>query len=854
MLNILDIHSNIIISVGYGNDYCVASWKDARDSARRLVEEVLDADIQEVSRTIKSLCQALALIKQDAAPDALPILTIRTQMWKKLYSSSPTQDTTAIASIICIVAKVAHLDSVRSSVFSSQWKLPEGDQLLDKVNQCLHTIQSGFLPLISTFSDYGVSTSALDVLRRVGAGKAIIILLLSPIEDFQTAARTLIGLAFDVDGRMDCFRALLENLPVEALDGIFDFLVTFERYAATLPEACSLSQSLVRCFTDIVEVLCTSPDGLLQSPIFLRSNDDQGPAARMPQLWKLMTKALSTIYKRTPMWAPYFDTPDMVVWMRDALILARDMLSHWRVIENAANTFTKAPANSTPGKISRIGQQMIGTLQEFLPELVRWLRLTDEELLHQSFALLQSLLDVMKKVHIRPSEAGLSKLRKHVEGAMNNSKIREDRTRLDSARLAKLADVLAYFDEDDEIVIVSHTIPSKPPMKEEKVKEEKVKSVQNSSRPYILGKGQASKITGHFTKTPLPYVRSSSSSAKTFSEHDRQTLELQAAIPSFRTSKSTSVSTAGSSKTIPQDQRSRSRNEPKNEAAGRSAASESSDSSESGTDEENLAPATGLSTLGRFPKSPQRTKRVERRQIKTLDILTHSNPMQDRILRQKRERIASLRLRPDISDLHRALLSWDYNHVGPEPPGEKIQLLNVPDRFESYDHYFRVFQPLLLMECWAQLVQSKEEKQDSYPCKVESRLFSDDWLDIDLSISESVRRDWYLAETDIVLLRQPNVTKCTMAKVKSYKALPSGIQFTVRCYTKSGPGDPGLQVTTLWQISKVFRYIHPFFGPWKSVLIKSQLEYITQGICSFTLVAIQRYLRLYSAPFTTSGT
>ena len=850
MLNILDIHSNTIISVAYANDYNVANWKDARDSARRLVEEVLAADIQEVSLTIKSLCLALARIKQDTAPDALPILTIRAQMWKKLYSSSPTQDTTAIVSIICIVAKAAHLDSVRSSVFSKQWKLAEGDQLLDKVNQCLHTIQSGFLGLISTFSGYGASI--LEVLRCVGAGKAIIMLLLSPIEDFQTAARTLIGLAFDVDGRMDCFRALLENLPVEALDGIFDFLVTFERYAATLPEACSLSQALVRCFTDIVEVLCTSPDGLLQSPIFLRSNDDQGPAARMLQLWKLMTKALSTIYKRTPMWAPYFDTSDMVVWMRDALILARDMLSHWRVIENAANAFTKAPANSAaPGRVSRIGHQMIGTLQEFLPELVRWLRLTDEELLHQSFALLQSLLDVMKNVHIRPSETGLSKLRKHVEGAMNNTKIREDRTRLDSARLAKLADVLAYFDEDDEVEIISHTLPSKP-----LAKEEKVKSVQKS-RPYIQGKAQTSKITGHFSKTPLPYVHSSSSSAKIFSEHDRQTLELQAAIPSFRTSKLTTVPTVGSSKTIPQSQRSRSGNEPKNEAAGRSAVSESSDSSESGTDEENLASATGLSTLGRFPKSPrkstQKTKQVERRQIKTLDIPVRSNPMEERILRQKRERNAALRLRPDISNLHRALLSWDYNHVGPEPPGEKIQLLGVPDQFESYEHYFRVFQPLLLMECWAQLVQSKEEKQDSYPCKVESRLFCDDWLEIDLSISESVRRDWYLAETDIVLLQQFNSPKCTMAKVKSYKALPGRIQFTVRCYTKSGPGDPGLQVTTLWQISKVFRYVHSIFCVRNCILIKPQFEYVAQGICSFTFVAIQRFLRLYTAPFTTKG-
>lgn len=845
MLNILNNHPNIV-SVAYADEYHVANWKDVRDSARHLVETVLAADIQEVMRTIKSLCLALARTKQNTAPGELPVLTIRTQMWKKLYSTS-TQDTTAIASIICIVAKAAHLNSVRSSVFSNQWKLPKGDQSLEKVNQSLHTIQSGFLALISTFCDYGTSTSALEVLRLVGTSKAVITLLLSPIEDFQAAAQILISLAFDVDGRMDCFRALLENLPVEALNGIFDFLVTFESYATTLPEACSLSQTLVRCFTDILEVLCTSPNGLLQSSIFLRSDDDQGPAARMPQLWKLTTKALSTIYNRTPMWAPYFDTPDMVVWMRDALILARDMLGYWRVIENAANTFTKVSAKSaTPGKVSWIGQQMIGTLQEFLPELVKWLRLTDEELLHQSFALLQSLLDLMKNVHIPPSETGLSKLRKHVEGAMKNTKIREDRTRLDSARLAKLADVLAYFDEDDEVEIISHTISAKPP-----VKEEKVGSVQGP-RPYIQGKAQTSKLTGHFAKAPLPYVRSSLSSAKVFSEHDRQTLELEAVMPSFRTSAST---TAGSSKPAPPNQRSRSKNEPKNEAAG--PISESSDSSESDSEDESIAPATGLYALGRIPKSPRnstrKTKQVERRQIKTLDIPIYSNPMQERVLRLKRERNTALRLRPDISNLHRALLSWDYNHVGPEPPGGKIQLVHVPDRFENYEHYFQVFQPLLLMECWAQLVQSKEEKQDYYPCKVESRLFSDDWLDIDLSISESVRKDWYLVETDIVLLRQPNTTKCTMAKVKSYKALPSGIQFTIRCYTKNGPGDPGLQVTTLWQIGKVFRYIHSSYYSWNCILIKLQLEYVTQGICGSTFITIQRSLRLYIASFSTKG-
>jgi hypothetical protein len=54
--------------------------------------------------------------------------------------------------------------------------------------------------------------------------------------------------------------------------------------------------------------------------------------------------------------------------------------------------------------LSRIGKKMIDDLQQFLPELTKWLRLTDEELLHQSFALLQSLLDCFKKPAYDPQK------------------------------------------------------------------------------------------------------------------------------------------------------------------------------------------------------------------------------------------------------------------------------------------------------------------------------------------------------------------------------------------------------------------------------------------------------------------
>ncbi len=146
-------------------------------------------------------------------------------------------------------------------------------------------------------------------------------------------------------------------------------------------------------------------------------------------------------------------------------------------------------------------------------------------------------------------------------------------------------------------------------------------------------------------------------------------------------------------------------------------------------------------------------------------------------------------------------------HTGPHPPGPELRFTRVPDRFKDYNHYFEVLQPLLLVECWAQILAAKEEPRDSYQCKIESRQYVDNWIDLDLTISEPVKSGWYLAETDIILLKHASHDKCIMAKVKSYRALMSGIQLTVRCFiSKNETNDPGLTIQSLWQISKVFRY------------------------------------------------
>lgn len=732
--------------------------------------EVFSTDIENAKTTILSLSRYFGNMKQGKPKENLPTFFIRSCLWQEFHATmKETRDSTAIANLIHIASKAAQVDFLKPFVFEAC--PPSFLKVVQDVNDALRVFQEGVLATISTFTTYCVSTNGLDVLRWPGAGKAAILLTLSPASEYHTAGVALVGFAFDVDGRIECLRALLENIPSESFDGLFAFLQAFQEDATHLVEACELSTTLVRCFADILDVLCGIPGGLLHNSTFLRPKDDIGPAAKLPEFWKHLTLCLARIYNRCPVWAEYIGTPDMILWMRDALILARDVVKQWRIIETASNAYVKAPAKSSTAKLSPLGKTMIQSLQEFLIELARWLRLTDEELLHQSFSLLQSLLDVMKETGIKPSEAAIQKLMKYVERTSGGHDTSSRSSKLDKGRLLQLGKALAYFEDDEVEIVAEKTVPKSATV-----------SYMATKNPLLSKVPRPSTLPG---STPV----ASSSRIQPVVGHG-QGKETFSVPASNRLGATAPISS--SSKTQPQE-------------------SEQSDSSDDDSEADSSS-VTGLASLGRFIKSPRKTvpikpkaRLVERRQIVALDLPSVTNALQERFMRNRQVRNTALRLRPDISGLHKIILSWNYNYDGPMPHIENRLLLQVPDRFENYQHYFRVFQPLLLAECWAQLSQAKEEIPERYQCRVDSRQYVDDWLDIDLTISESLKKGWYLAETDIVLLQQPDRTKRIMAKVKGYKALPSGVQLTVRLYTRAGPGDPGLQVTTTWQINKVFR-------------------------------------------------
>ena len=705
--------------------------------------------------------------------------------------------------MISIAAQFAHLNPLTESAFAqvlskqgSKAKVPFND-----VNSALTVLRTGYSEVISGYASYNTPAAIEALLRQSGVAKDVTILMLCPSEDLQGAAQTLVGQAFDADVRVECFHAMLRNLTSDALEGIFAFLETFKTYATTVPEACDISKALVRCLTDVIEVLCSSPDSLLLDDEFLRSDKGAGLRLALPKFWTLMTESISVIFRKTPAWSVYFEAEDMIRWMRDALIFGRDMLAQWRTFESAAVSSVDYSSFQPGLTLSRIGKKMIDDLQQFLPELTKWLRLTDAELLHQSFALLQSLLDCFKKNGVRPSEIGAQKLTRHIEGSRN--KDAKVQTRLDSTRILKLEATLAAFeddDDDDDIVFISQSRPSKTA--EQKLSTDKSLSVDTHAESSRRTKAVDTR------SSVLPRVPSSQSlprrHAGYFTSKDEKKLSKESCMPRMQ-----QIASSSSKHTQSKDSR--------HSSPAAKHPPSSDDSSDEGSGRER-----GLAALGKVLRPLQMKKPAERRQTKMLEIPALKD---NSALRRMRERDGArrraLRMKPDISRLHRTILSWAYDHSGPDPPSTDSKApVRVPDRFSNYSHFQSVFEPLLFLECWAQILQSKEETMEMFESKIMSRQFVDDFVDVVFVILDPLRKGWWLSETDIILFRQPGGKQSVMGKVLNFKVNMFGqqhvsqngttgfqhaVQVSARCHFGT-KGDFGLQIGTTLQIGKVIRY------------------------------------------------
>ncbi|ORZ10330.1 AAA domain-domain-containing protein [Lobosporangium transversale] len=115
------------------------------------------------------------------------------------------------------------------------------------------------------------------------------------------------------------------------------------------------------------------------------------------------------------------------------------------------------------------------------------------------------------------------------------------------------------------------------------------------------------------------------------------------------------------------------------------------------------------------------------------------------------------RLMPNLAALHAQILKWEVSATGNRPPDGKEYAI-VPSTFDSVNDYVKAFEPLLVLECWQQLMSAREEvnqSSDSVMASFVNRVSVDNFQDTHMKIP--LDKASSLMVEDIVVIADPNI-------------------------------------------------------------------------------------------------
>ncbi|ODV93726.1 hypothetical protein PACTADRAFT_51485 [Pachysolen tannophilus NRRL Y-2460] len=622
---------------------------------------------------------------------------------------------------------------------------------------------------------------------------------------YQSAVNILYD-TFDVEGRLEGTRSILKLNALSCLSSISENLKTlsFLQFYEPCPRT-------VRVLMDIIQSLNDPLNGL-----FVDSNEifnESGLKSTLKLFWNDCWHFLDVIYRETLHWATQYPQAILVDFTRDVLDLSHLLIDCFKQLETVVSS-DNHEANNNDFSNSTLFDAVMKTF----PNMLVWLRLGDDSLLSSCVTLIFKTLDLANDLHL-PFDREIIVLL-----AKNGAKAKKFNNKLTQKQRSEILDRARSFDEDlvDSIIQEAEEYRNSTSLKriqlqkqeeEEDEKNKKTRSLDNlkTSSPEVIEisdneqfnnvsarKVKQSDLSKYLIQSSAPPSVPPSVAQKQIQKNSM----LLAAKQSLANKRKEALKPLPSSTAPPAPPRPSGFNR-KRHLAGRSATPASDSSSDSEFDSDN-----DVNNLFNLPDSNDRIKDRSKFKLKTKadhakgliaprqSALKKSSSKNEMSQKEKDEFNMRMRLNVDMNPLYNKILSWSYSRIDSFPedfePGinsAEDVYKKIKDTFESVQDYQNTFEPLLLLECWQSIQQSKEIGQET-PFKViiGTRTTTDYFFEVYASIKKDVIYDRKIGESDMIVLSYipenlmnnskdglpsrnavKNSTDCCLAKIKEIK-------------------------------------------------------------------------------------
>lgn len=525
--------------------------------------------------------------------------------------------------------------------------------------------------------------------------------------------------------------------------------------------------------TDIVDILCDTQTGRLRN----HKLADRREILSLQKLWEYLWQALTTIFYETETW--HLRGNDKNVMME----FCRDTMQFADLLFEQYSVFLSAVVDADPSQGKPARENFLKSPTSTLSAMVKWLRLKDEYLATTLVGLVAKLLRLLGELCVtNVKEDALA----FIEGVAVKSTIKTILTPREKAELVRALE--AYYKKP---VITASTASLKKQSSIKAFAKAADASTTATSSPKSTSDDEfdESAISDNVLMQLSRSVELNK--GRVAAEHKRKAERAAKSLPAIPKSSSSAAAAAAAAqpKSATNVLSFREKREREKEAKKKRDMAELARMKKNlpvrGVAEQTAEQGSGLSGIGVMGKvhTPADSMMVSSGSESDSDsedeldkelfgAKTSSKPeavkayeeskrmslkQQGPIKKVKQVRSAKdmrARLAPDLSSLHRTILSWDFFANGDLPSNSgTTDYTLVSNAFRDPIEYQKTFEPLLVLEAWQGFQSSKEEGSfKAFEVKVSTRLSVDSFIEVNSTMPAMEVKDFGLGEADIVLL------------------------------------------------------------------------------------------------------